>query len=143
MSLHRVLSILLCLWTLGFGPCFGNGQLADVNLDGYVDRVDLGIVIGCIRDRSADPTCERADLDGDGKVRGRELAIVARYLGARSSFLVYDVATFVELDSFASTYCLYSRMGAVAFSRGGALAFGRQVCGSDRDVTRFHWLRLD
>jgi hypothetical protein len=55
------------------------------------------------------------------------------------SILLFDVDTFQELGRHRPPYCSYGTLGRVAFSRGGRIAFGRQVCGFDDDSTRIEW----
>jgi hypothetical protein len=55
------------------------------------------------------------------------------------SMLIFDVDTFQELKRYRPSYCSYGTLARVEFSRGDDIAFGRQVCGFDRDSTRFEW----
>ena len=57
----------------------------------------------------------------------------------RTSFKVYDTGTFAELGSDTPLRCSYGSVNRVAFSRGGTVAFGQQLCGFDKDATFFHW----
>lgn len=51
----------------------GSGVFGDIDLDGLVSALDLGILLG---DWSVVGACQRSDLDGDGAVDASEMGLL-------------------------------------------------------------------
>jgi Dockerin type I domain len=59
----------------------GPSIVGDLNGDGLLSCLDLDIVVAALGSKVGEPRFDiRADLDGDGKVNGRDLFIEARYI---------------------------------------------------------------
>jgi hypothetical protein len=74
-----------------------------------------------------------------------EFDLTSSLLAASSndSLQVFDVESHELLDVLSIPLCDSGAPREVGFSRGGALAFVKQECGSEGDSAQFHWLRID
>jgi hypothetical protein len=77
---------------LGLLLLSGTGFAHDLNGDGVVDRKDLDVMIGSFYTHDA-----RADLDGDGNVNFRDLAILKHAMGGSAEAMAPAVAPNISL----------------------------------------------